>query len=101
MDDTDFDASHLDLPGPDDPVAWSYIKTGTDVVGGDGAHIGTVHEMLGTEQEDIFHGIAIDPARGGDRRLILADAVVSLTPSRVEVRISADAVEDLPPYRGE
>lgn len=100
MDDTEFDAAHLDLPGPDDPVAWSYIQPGTDVVDADGVHIGSVRRMLGTEQEDIFHGIAIDPAVGGGPRLILADAVVSLTPSRVEVRISADAVGELPPYQG-
>jgi hypothetical protein len=100
MDDMDFDASHLDLPGPDDPVAWSYIQPGTNVVDRDGVHIGSVHMMLGTEQEDIFHGIAIDLAVGGGPRLILADAVGTLTPSRVQVRIAADAVGELPPYQG-
>jgi hypothetical protein len=92
------EASELDLPGPDDPVAWSYVKPGTDVVGREGVKIGEVKAMLGTETEGIFHGIALDPSSGGPDRVVPADAVTSLTPSEVQVQVSTGEVESLEEY---
>ncbi len=91
------EASELDLPGPDDPVAWTYVEAGTDVVGTDGRRIGVVKAMLGTEAEGIFHGIAVDTGDGPDR-VVPADSVTSLTSSRVSVDLTADAVADLERY---
>ena len=92
------EAADLDLPGPDDPVAWGYVQPGTDVVGREGVKLGTVDAMLGTESEGIFHGIALDPAGGGPVRVIPADLVTSLTPSEVHVQVSTDEVEGLDEY---
>lgn len=89
------EAAELDLPGPDDPVAWSYVERGTDVVGREGVKLGKVAQMLGTESEGIFHGIALDPAEGGPPRVIPADAVTSLTPSLVQVQVATDEVTSL------
>jgi hypothetical protein len=91
-------AAELDLPGPEDPVAWTYIKPGTAVTGREGVRIGSVEGMLGTEAEGIFHGIALRPAAGGRMRMIAADSVTSLTPAEVQVRTGADEVEGLPEY---
>ena len=91
------EAAELDMPGPDDPVAWSYVEAGTDVVGSDGERLGVVKAMLGTEAEGIFHGIAVDMGDGPDR-VIPADSVTTLTSSRVEVDLTADEVADLEPY---
>jgi len=88
-------AAELDLPGPDDPVAWSYVEPGTPVVGREGVKLGKVEAMLGTEMERIFHGIALHPARGGPTRVIPADLVTRLTPSEVQVQVGADEVETL------
>ena len=41
--------------------------------------------MLGTEGEGIFHGIAVKPSRGGEVRVVPADAVTGLTSAKVEV----------------
>ncbi|MEO8246162.1 MAG: PRC-barrel domain-containing protein [Chloroflexota bacterium] len=90
-------AAHLDMPGPDDPVAWTYVEAGTDVVGSDGKRIGVVKAMLGTEAEGIFHGIAVDAGDGPDR-VIPADLVTSLTSSRVEVDLASTATADLEAY---
>jgi hypothetical protein len=87
----------LDMPGPDDPVAWSYVQPGTEVVGTGGERLGRVAAMLGTEAEGIFHGIALDADHGPDR-MIPSDAVRSLTSSRVEVNVAATALADLEPY---
>lgn len=78
-------AAELDLPGPDDPVAWSYIESETLVVGPAGEELGRVAAMLGTETEGIFHGVAVTPYRDGTTRMVPADAVARLTPSRIEI----------------
>ncbi len=88
-------AAELDLPGPDDPVAWSYVEPGTDVIGREGVKLGEVERMLGTETEGIFHGIALDPAGGGATRVIPADSVTSLTPSKVQVQVATAEVDAL------
>ncbi len=93
------EAADLDLPGPDDPVAWGYVQPGTDVVGREGVKLGKVDAMLGTESEGIFHGIAIDPSNGGPVRVIPADLVTSLTPSEVHVLVSTEEVASLEEYR--
>ena len=58
IDDVEPEAAELDLPGPDDPVAWNYVEADTLVVGPDGEELGRVAAMLGTETEGIFHGVA-------------------------------------------
>ena len=92
-------ASELDLPGPDDPVAWGYVTPGTDVTDPTGGRLGSVVAMLGTEDEGIFHGVAIDPAAGGPTRVLPADAVRRLTPARVEVDWTADRLSEAEEYR--
>jgi hypothetical protein len=83
-------AAELDLPGPDDPVAWSYVEAETLVVGPDGEELGRVAAMLGTETEGIFHGVAVTPYRDGTTRVVPADAVTSLTTSKVTIAWTAE-----------
>lgn len=90
-------AAELDLPGPDDPVAWSYVDRGTAVVDRDGQPIGRVEAMLGTEDEGIFHGVAVQTPNHGVR-VIPADAVTQLTTARVRVSLSASAMGDAEEY---
>jgi len=83
-------AAELDLPGPDDPVAWSYVKPDTVVLGPSGEELGHVAAMLGTDTEGIFHGVAVKPRGGGPHRVVPADAVTGLTSARVEIAYDAD-----------
>jgi hypothetical protein len=92
-------AAELDLPGPDDPVAWSYVEDGTPIVGPNGEDLGKVAAMLGTETENIFHGIAVKPADGGPTRVVPADAVTSLTSSRVQIEWDRDQLTRAEEYR--
>jgi hypothetical protein len=88
----------LDLPGPDDPVAWNYVEAGTEVVGPDGDKVGTVKQMVGTE-EGIFHGVAVDPRSGSGSRMVPASHVIGLTPSRVQISLDQDALKDAEVYQ--
>lgn len=83
-------AAELDLPGPDDPVAWNYVEADTLVVGPDGEELGRVTEMLGTESEGIFHGVAVTPYHDGTTRVVPADAVTLLTSAKIEIAWSAE-----------
>ena len=96
-------AAELDLPGPDDPVAWSYVAADTLVVGPDGEELGRVAAMLGTETEGIFHGVAVTPYEDGMTRVVPADAVTRLTTSKVEIAYTAEqlaAAEEYHPVGG-
>ncbi|MGH2385626.1 MAG: hypothetical protein ACRDGB_11345 [Candidatus Limnocylindria bacterium] len=84
------EAAELDLPGPDDPVAWSYVEADTLVVGPNGEELGRVDAMLGTETEGIFHGVAVTPYDDGTTRVVPADAVTRLTSSKIEIAYDAD-----------
>lgn len=84
------EASELDLPGPDDPVAWSYVEAETLVVGPSGEELGRVAAMLGTETEGIFHGVAVTPYVDGTTRVVPADAVELLTSSKIQIAWDAD-----------
>ena len=77
--------AELDMPGPDDPVAWSFVESDTLVVGPDGEELGRVAAMLGTESEGIFHGVAVLPYHDGKARLVPADAVTLLTSAKVQI----------------
>jgi hypothetical protein len=90
------EVAELDLPGPDDPVAWNYVEPGTRVLGPDGEKIGTVEAMLGTDVEGIFHGVAVKPESGGPARVIPSDDVGRLTPSSITVKVTADQLAELP-----
>jgi hypothetical protein len=83
-------AAELDLPGPDDPVAWSYVEADTLVVGPGGEELGRVEAMLGTETEGIFHGVAVTPYEDGTTRVVPADAVTRLTSAKIEIAYDAD-----------
>jgi len=84
------EAAELDLPGPDDPVAWSYVEADTLVVGPNGEELGRVAAMLGTEIEGIFHGVAVTPYEDGTTRVVPADAVTRLTSAKIEIAYDAD-----------
>ena len=79
-------------------MAWNYVEPDTEVFGSDGESMGRVKQMLGTETEGIFHGLALDPPGFGSPRVVPADAVRLLTPSRVEVTLTRGDIEGLEEY---
>jgi hypothetical protein len=95
----DAEAAELDMPGPDDPVAWSFVEAQTLVVGPSGEELGRVAAMLGTENEGIFHGVAVTPYRDGTTRMVPADAVTRLTTSCVEIALDADTLAETEEFR--
>jgi len=81
-----------------DPVGWRGVVYGTAVMASDGSRVGTVREILGSDSEDIFHGVRVRLA--GERRdvMIRADDVTALTTDAVQTSLAPSAIEALPSY---
>ena len=98
----------------DEPIAWRAIiydtpvyATGGGSAGGEGTggegtggeRIGLVREVLGSDAEDVFHGVRVELDQDGRHVMVLADDVSLITRSRLETRLSPEAVAALPEYR--
>lgn len=87
--------------GPDDggdPTSWRALRPGTPVFSSDGQRVGTASEVLGWDQEDIFHGIVIDGAGPDDRRLVAARHIASITTTSIHTDLSVDEVARIEQY---
>jgi hypothetical protein len=89
----------LERSVPDsDPIGWRGIVYGTGVTSADGAKVGTVREVLGSDAEDIFHGIRVALAGAKRDVTVLANDVTALTTGEIRTRLTRSEVEALPTY---
>ncbi|HLY14774.1 MAG TPA: hypothetical protein VKR24_10520 [Candidatus Limnocylindrales bacterium] len=90
-----------DSPTNPAPIAWRAVTYGTPVTGANGAALGVVAEMLGSDAEDIFHGVRVRLA--GEKRdvLLSSDLVTGLTAAAVQTSLSPVDAEALPTYADE
>lgn len=80
-----------------DPISWRAIVYGTPVLGSDGAQAGTVREVLGSDEEDIFHGIRVAIA-GHPDVMLSATEISGLTATAVTAGLSSTDIHALPAY---
>jgi hypothetical protein len=85
------------VPDPD-AIGWRGVIYGTRVTAEDGAQVGTVREMLGSDAEDIFHGVRVKLLAHGRDVMVGADDVAALTTDEVRTDLSRAEVEALPTY---
>jgi len=86
--------------GADQPIAWRAVAQDT-AVQSDGQQVGTLYDLLGSDKEDIFHGIVVQLRSGSRRVFVPADDVTLMTASRVDVSLSADEMSALPEHKEE
>ena len=60
--------------------------------------MGTVEEVLGDENADIFDGLAVATGLVGRPMYVPAERVGRITEGRVQLELTAEAVERLGPY---
>ena len=77
-----------------DPVSWFLIEPGWQVADVSGAHVGTVAEVRGAENEDIFDGLVVTVS-AVDSKYVPSELVGPITESRIELTISAAQVAEL------
>ena len=63
-----------------------------------GEKVGTVDEVLGDENADIFDGLAVATGLIGKPVYVPAERVGAITEGRVQLELTADVVERLEPY---
>jgi hypothetical protein len=90
----------VSTPGADEPqVAWIALEAGVAVLAADGGHVGTMKEVSGDEEHDIFHGLVVtSPGLEGDR-YVPAERVTGIWPSRVQTDLTPDEGKNLEPYK--
>ncbi len=80
------------------PIAWRAVTYLTPVVAANGQSVGVVREILGSDAEDLFHGIRVG-LNGESRDVMLsANQVTALTTARIESDLTPADFEALPTY---
>jgi uncharacterized protein YrrD len=80
------------------PVAWRSVVYGTPVLSSDGEKVGEVREVLGSDADDIFHGLRVTLHAGHRDVMLSSDDVTSLTTTEVTSGLSRTDLEALPAY---
>lgn len=84
-----------------DPVSWRGLIYGTPVLASDGTRVGSVREVLGSDADDIFHGLRVEIDGQADAKrdvMIPADLIDSLGTAGVRVARTAADLQALPAY---
>jgi hypothetical protein len=82
-----------------DPVSWLQIAQGWSVVASDGVSIGSVTQVEGDKQEDIFDGLAVQRAQPGRIVYVPGEQVGLVYPGRVTLKIASTEVSRLQPFQ--
>jgi hypothetical protein len=85
----------------DQPIAWTAILADTPVYASDGGQVGVVNEVLGSQGEDIFHGIVVRSPARQHNVAILADRVSRISRSRIDTSLTTQEIRALPVYKEE
>jgi hypothetical protein len=80
------------------PISWRSIVYGTPLNGPDGQRIGTVREVLGSDADDIFHGLRVRLDNTKRDVLIEADDVASLAATGITVLVDRAVVAARPDF---
>jgi PRC-barrel domain protein len=81
-----------------DPVSWLVVQRGWSVVGADGDELGSVDEVLGDEDTDIFNGLTVLHGMVSRPRYVPAERVRAIREGAVELDLDRAAFERLEPY---
>jgi hypothetical protein len=80
------------------PISWRSIVYGTPVTASDGVRVGVVQEVLGSDAEDIFHGLRVAlTGRRGDV-MVSADDIASMSLGEVRTVLTRAQIDRLPAY---
>jgi hypothetical protein len=81
-----------------DPIGWRAVIYGSPVRTADGVQAGTVREVLGSDAEDIFHGLRVKLASGGREVMVPAADVTAMSSAAIETDLTPADMASLPAY---
>lgn len=82
-----------------DPVSWLQIEQGWNVITSDGVVVGTVAQVEGDKQSDIFDGLAVESKQPTQIRYVPGEQVGAIYPGEVTLRIASEDLGTLEPFR--
>jgi hypothetical protein len=78
-----------------DPVAWTMIESGWKVFDAEGEEIGTVDEVTGDKNVDIFDGLAIKQGTLSKDQYVPSENVAQILEGEVHLSLTRPQVEAL------
>ena len=81
-----------------DPVSWLQIGQGWNVVTSDGVVVGTVEQVEGDKQSDIFDGLAVASQQPAQIRYVPGEQVGAIYPGEVTLTIASADIGKLVPF---
>src|SRR5262245_28232864 len=85
----------------EDQISWKATPYRAPVLDSRGQEIGRTASLLGDEEEDIFHGLAVRLTHGGRMVDVPAARISRITATAVQTDVRPDEVASLEPYREE
>ena len=82
-----------------DPVSWLQIEQGWNVIASDGVVVGTVAQVEGDKQSDIFDGLAVESKEPTQLRYVPGEQVAAIYPGEVTLKIASAGIGSLEPFR--
>ena len=81
------------------PVSWLLVEPGWRVRASDGEEVGTVAEVQGAADDDIFHGLTVSTGLLSANRFVAASLVAGIVEGEVTLTVPAEAAGTLPEAR--
>ena len=81
-----------------DPASWLVIESGWTVRAADGADAGTVHEVVGDREADIFDGLAIKSGTLSRPRYVPSEEVGAIEMGVVHLSLAGSELDGLSEY---
>jgi sporulation protein YlmC with PRC-barrel domain len=82
-----------------DPVSWLQIGQGWSVITSDGVIVGTVAQVEGDKQSDIFDGLAVASKQPRQIRYVPGEQVAAIYPGEVTLKIGSADIDALEPFQ--
>ena len=82
-----------------DPVSWLQIAQGWGVVTSDGAAVGTVAQVEGDKQSDIFDGLAVASSESKEILYVPGEQVGAIYPGEVTLTLGSADIGTLGPFQ--
>jgi hypothetical protein len=82
----------------DDPVSWRAIVYESPVSTADGQRVGVVREVLGSDADDLFHGIRLGLVKDHRDVMLASDNITSITATGLRTDLTLDQLAALPDY---
>jgi len=79
-------------------VSWKALEKGARVFAAGGEEIGTVKEIAGDSEADIFSGLVVSLSRLSANCFLPSERVTAIWPDRVETDLTAEQAEELEEY---